>query len=165
MDIQNEVNRRLDTGDCRKKLNQLLSALGAKNLKYNGKTGIDALVAKFFGENKVVERVGGGFSDYDSETGIINMNVDPSRGQNIVPLAQLLGTEFIHEALHGARGNGYFSHGDIYQAMAKLDGVDFKKFSKDRKEQLKKQNSKNTDKDSAMYRDAMNAWINKYCGG
>lgn len=152
-DLEKEVDKRLNSGDCRQKLNDVLKAL-LKN-KGAGKTGIDELVKGFFTENRVIETTEG-LSEYDFKNGNIVMNVNSEK--------RGIGIEFIHEALHGARRSS-FSHEAIFRAMAKVDGINFKKFKKDRSEQLKNQNSKNKDRDSAMYRDAMNSWINKHCGG
>ena len=119
-----------------------------------GATGIDALVAKFFDEGRVIETESGN-SHYDPEDKTITMNTAPDM--------QGVDLEFFHESFHGARKSGY-SHKSIYKAMAKVDGVNFKQFSKDREKQLKEQKSPSTDKDSAMYGSAINSWINKHCG-
>jgi RHS repeat-associated protein len=160
-DVESAVNERLNSGDCRKKLNDLLKALGKGNLKdkKTGKTGFDALVAQFFGENKVQE-TGSGYSNYNPENGVITMNTDSTRGQGITTLNMVIGTEFIHEALHGATGQGsYFSHGAIVKAICKIEGVDYKALKKGQKA-LKGKGAN----DSSLFESPMNAWISKYCG-
>jgi len=154
------------TSECLDKLNALLKTLlGEKAFakltnRETQASGFEALMANFLLAGRVIGVIGGN-SNYNPGTGIITMNIDPSRGEGFAGAwvaTQRL--ELIHELLHGARPSG-FSHRDIYKAMADVDGLDFRKFSKDREKELKAQGAKKND--DSMYRDEMNRWIRKYC--
>ena len=128
-DLRTELGRRLNlnNGECRNKLNDLLKALGKefknKKLKLQG---FDALAENFLGgKKKLLEKIGGD-SNYSSGTGKITMNVDPKRGEGFMTSIELQGFEIIHELLHAASKSG-FTHEDIVEKIAEIEGLDFKK--------------------------------------
>ncbi len=176
--IEEDVNRRLNSGNCRQKLNDVLKALGKEKIKdkKSGKTGFDGLMAQFF-DGRVDPRVGGhprkGTSAYSSDTGKITLDTTPSRGDpNSAPdvrLTEALSSDMLHEGLHGATRSG-FSHKEIFKAIAKVDNLKFIDFTNDRLAALANigKTPQNTDKssyDSSMYSNIMDTWLNKTCGG
>lgn len=162
--LRKELQRRLNlnNGECRKKLNDVLNALKKefenKKLKL---TGFDALAEKFLGgKNKLLE-VMAGYSNYNSSTKKLTMNVNPTRGAGFVPLMEAIGGEFIHEVLHGASKRG-FSHEDIVIAIAKVEGINFNNLKTG---ETAADTSPNGPNDQSVFEQPMNFWISKYCGG
>jgi RHS repeat-associated protein len=150
-----------DKEKCLAKLNDVLKTLlGEKAFNKladtkSGQIGFEALGAWYLNNNRIVEDPSGKtLSKYDPDTGIITINTNPLRTEWGIRL------DFIHETLHGAKSSA-FSHRDIYEAMTKVDKLDFEKFSADRKKDLKARKQKVND--DSMYRDGMNAWIRQYC--
>jgi hypothetical protein len=151
---------------CVEKLDAVLKALigekafGKLHNAETNTTGFLAHMADMLQAGRVLGVIGGN-SNYNPGTGKITLNIDPSRGEGFRgkwAAAQRL--EFIHEGLHSAKRSG-FDHEDIYRAMSAVDGLDFRKFTKDRANELK--NRGVDENDDSMYRDAMNRWIRQYC--
>jgi len=118
-------------------------------------TGIEALLANFILSGRMIE-ISEGPSNYNIASRTISINTNPLRSQWGITL------DIIHEGLHGARKSG-FTHEQIFKAMAQISGIDFRQFSRERREQLRRQGIRRPTDDN-LYRDAMNRWIRDNCG-
>jgi hypothetical protein len=167
--LETEFRRRLDTGDCRQKLNDLLKALGRGNLD------IDSFAEDFFRKRNGKQLrfepplTPGAAAGYDD--GIIRIKPwtsDKGTPQNLESDTN----NFEHELIHAARGKVGFSHRRIVEAMADVDGQDFDEI-KDQvearaKQRVKEQKAKGKklkkkDVEDGFYRDLFNQWLRKAC--
>ncbi len=118
-------------------------------------TGIEALLANFIVSGRMRE-IAEGPSNYNIASRTISININPLRSQWGITL------DIIHEGLHGTRKSG-FTYEQIFRAMAQISGIDFRQFSRERREQLRRQGIRRPTDDN-LYRDAMNRWIRDNCG-
>ncbi len=163
VELANEFYRRLDNGKCRQKLNDLLKALG-------NKLSIDDLAVGYFlggifgGKKKLLFEA----PNHPTATGSyedFTIRIRP-RLANDGLRTESDTNNFEHELAHAASESSQgFSHERLIEAIADVEGQNFKSIKNQVKARVKaekKKGNKTISKDG-VYSGMLNKWLRKVC--
>jgi hypothetical protein len=161
--LRDEFNKRLNSGNCRGKMNALFEALRSES-------SIDQLAKKFFnGEEgkKIVSGIPRSNPEAAAEYGNNTIRIKPLPSNTPDTIKVSTDTSnFFHELTHAARGTNGFSHQRIAQAIAEVEGDNFNSIRRQVETQAKARGLKGADKRNfidSRYSNRMNEWIRNNC--